>query len=257
MLNVAIKAAKAASELLLDGFAQPNFADVDYKDAENIVTKTDKASEKSIISILSAAFPDHSIFSEEMGMLDKNSPYLWIVDPLDGTTNFSRKIPHFDISICLLKNNKPEVGVMLEPLTGDMYSAAAGQGATLNDKSISVNGAEELMKVVMALERGSNRPQKIRFSKIISHMINNVRSVRDFGSGPLGFCYVTSGKLDAFTSNGCHRHDFAAGALIAKEAGALVTDFMNTPLDWSNEVSDVLATNPKLHAQFIGLLKDL
>jgi len=252
MLSQAIKAAKKAGKYIKEHYNTEY--QISYKDAHNVVSEVDIAAEKIILEYLQEKFPNHSFFSEEKGMIDNGSDYLWIIDPLDGTTNFIHNFPYFCISIALAYKGKPLLGVIYQPLTQELYSAQLGKGAFLNNKPIRVNNLPTLDKAVGLIMRGADTVQKERSAKIFRLISTNLRTVRILGS-VVSICSVASGQFDLMVVNGSLFYDYAAAALIAQEAGATVTDFHGNP--WKilkEERADLLIANPNLHKQFLPKL---
>lgn len=254
MIDIAISAAKQAGDLLRQAYNQSGFTHYTYKDASQIVSEVDVASEKCILGILQALFPDHSYFSEESGLTRQESAYYWVIDPLDGTTNFTRKLPHFNVSIALLKDNKPALAVVYHPLIDELYAAEFGKGAFLNGSKIRLSDVEEMSKSVVSIGRGASPEARKVAAKSFELLAPNVRSIRDFGATALDLSYLAAGKFDAHVNNSCNLYDCAAGNLIAIEAGACLTDFAGQPFDWNKEVSDILVTTPQLQKQYLDIL---
>lgn len=251
-LHTASLAAKSAGEILRKNFYRGSHA-VSYKDAYNIVSESDKVAEGEILRVLEAEFPDHTIFSEERGLTDKKSLYHWFVDPLDGTTNFVQGFAHFNVSIGLFFDKKPLVGVVYDPISDELFSGVAGAGAFCNGRPIRVSERGTLKQVVILLNRGGSKEEKLRSGKIFGELTRYVRSVRILGAAAMDLCYVAIGKFDALVANGCEPHDCAAGNLIAQEAGARVSDFSGKPVGMVR--SDLLVANPRLHPALIEILQ--
>jgi len=253
-LTVAQDAAKQAGAVLMEHYAQNITSE--YKGPNDIVTAADLAAEKAIITVLEQAFPTHSIYSEETGSVARNSDYTWIIDPLDGTTNFTCGIARFSVAIALQKVDALEVAVVYNPLTEQLYSAQAGQGAFYNGEPLSVDGhTTDLQKAVITMSRGTSPEEKKRHGQLYARMLPAVRSIRVLNSAALDGVGVASGRLVAHINNGCNYYDYAAPALIAQEAGALVTTFTNEPLAMDpSQPSDVLIAPPALHAELVALL---
>jgi myo-inositol-1(or 4)-monophosphatase len=257
MLKTAIKAAKAAGQIIEDNFQSDTSQS--YKNPEHIVTKTDLAAEKAIIDIIQEKYPNHSFFSEEAGAIKKESEYTWVIDPLDGTTNFIHHIKFFSVSIALVHNNSIQLGVVFSPLTNELFTAQANKGSQLNDQTIHVSKLEDINKAVVFLGRNALSEKADHFgSSIFHHTAQKTRTQRILGSAALETCYTACGRFDAQIINNCNFYDAAAGAIIAQEAGAKVTNFSNQP--WQPPIDgsqDLLIANPSLHPQFTSFLKDL
>lgn len=255
MLSQAIKAAKKAGEFLKTSFTTEHT--LSYKDAHNIVTEADTASEKIILGVLQTSFPDHSFFSEEAGLIDNNSEYLWIIDPLDGTTNFSRQFGHFGVSIALTYQHKLLLGVVAKPLTGDIVSAQVGKGAFLNKQEISVNNESALKKSVVLLGGGNHPEERKRFATIYTALQPHIRTFRAYGSIAIDGTAVAQGLFEAVVMNGANFYDCAAVVVIASEAGAVVSDFKGNSWSSAASRSDILVANPSLHAKLLSLTTNL
>lgn len=254
-LSTAITAAKKAGFFIKESYRGEYRSS--YKDPHNIVTEVDIGAENIILDILQKAFPDHSFFSEERGMINNHSKYLWIIDPLDGTTNFTHHFPHFCISIGLAHLNEPSLGVVYHPIRDELFSASRGKGATRNGTRLRVTSQKTLEKAVVLINRGSERKEKLRHGAIVNLMTHHLRSIRIFGATAVDLCYVASGTFDALLVNGCRFYDCAAGNLIAEESGALVTDFSGKP--WKpdeKKTRDILVANPLLHKKLLTILKN-
>jgi myo-inositol-1(or 4)-monophosphatase len=255
MLDAAIAAARAAGQIILKN--QNVLAKVTYKDKHNIATNTDTQAEKAVLKILRDRFPDHAFFSEERGKNETSSEYLWIIDPLDGTTNFVHHVGHSSVSIALIHQEKVELAVILNPFTEELFTAQRGSGALLNNQPIKPSTTANLATSVISLGRGASERGKMRHITIAQTVIPRTRSMRILGSTALDICYTACGRFDAHINNDCMFYDCAAGNLIAEEAGATVSDFRGTPWTKQSEGSkDVLVTNPTLHKKFIALLTE-
>lgn len=257
MLNQAIKAAQKAGDFLKSSFRRNHTIRYKHKDGLTVVTEADTASEKIILDILQDAFAGHSFFSEEAGFIDNDSDYLWIIDPLDGTTNFSRNFGHFGVSIALRYQKKLLLGVLGNPLTGDIASAQMGKGAFLNGKPIHVATADDLKQSVVLLGRSSTAAEKKRFATVYSALCNHTRTFRALGSIAVDGIAAAKGDFEAIVMNGANLYDVAASAIIAQEAGASVTDFNGNPWDATKECSDFIVANPFLNKTLTSLLKDV
>ncbi len=255
MLEVAIKAAKKAGAFIKENYKNENL--VSYKDPHNIVSEVDVEAESLILYTLQKAFPRHSFFSEEKGMIDNRSDYLWIIDPLDGTTNFTHHFPHFCVSIALTHKGEAMLGVIYQPMQNELFAAQKGKGSSLNGNHLTINNGVALEKTVLIINRGASKKEKLRHGDMVKLMSDYSRSIRVFGSTALDLCYVASGKFDVFMQNGCMAYDCAAGGLIAKEAGAFISDFSGNPWRIDMEkANDVLVAPPPLHKKLLAILKN-
>lgn len=219
-----VKALREAGQILQSAFGTIEKT-LDKQDQSNIVTEADIASEKKIIEVLEKDYPEYSILAEESGYINKGSLYTWIIDPLDGTSNFASRIPWYGVIITLLKNNCPvETGILL-PYFDEMYLASEGRGATLNGKPIHVCNEVSMKKILFSYCLDySEIPGKTAFeSRIIKELVQNIRNLRSTNS-VTDFCYVADGRLGGCINQTTKAWDIAGPLLLLKEAGAKVTD---------------------------------
>lgn len=250
--QVAIVAAYKAAAILQSRFG--NISRIRKKDAVEIVTEADTESEREIISAIQAKFPQHSILSEECGLKDGNSEFRWVIDPLDGTVNFAHQVPIFCISIALTYRDDIVLGVVLNPVDGQLYTALRGQGAYLNGRPIRISTATAVSESLLV----TGFPYHIQevFEPVISRYGNCLkiaRGLRRLGSAALDLCYVACGSFEGFWEQNLKPWDTAAGALIAAEAGATVTTFSNQPYKLGDQ--EILVTNGHIHYEMIALLE--
>ncbi len=224
------------------------------KGAIDLLTEADTGSESIIIKTIRENFPDHSILAEESGEIKQNPEYEWIIDPLDGTTNFAHGLNHYAISIAFAINKKIVVGIVFNPEADELFTATAGKGATLNGHPIKVSAVESISESLLVTGFPYN------FKDILatvltrfSNCLQAAQGIRRFGSAALDLCYVACGRFEGFWEQNLQPWDTAAGHLIAKEAGAVITDFSNQP--FAIEKKEILATNDKIHHQMLSLLK--
>jgi len=249
-LEVAIKAAKEAGEILKENFNNTN--PVTFKDEGGSLTKIDTLSETKIVSILKENFPNHSINAEESGLKQKNSKFLWLVDPIDGTSNFAAQIPLFVVSIALSQSNIFQLGVIYEPLFNNLYVSEKNEGSKLNGNKSSVNDVNTLAKSIVSYGRAPS--SKDEFLKIFTKLEKKTRTQRVLGSMMLELCYVAVGKIEATILLKPYPWDLAAGALLIEEAGGKVTDFEGN--SWSPGSERILATNGRIHDELVDILKE-
>ncbi|MCD6585702.1 MAG: inositol monophosphatase [Desulfobacteraceae bacterium] len=224
-----------------------NLTSVDKKGPIDLVTEADIASEKNIIKTIRSRFPDHEIFAEESGLnKTADSTCQWIIDPLDGTTNFAHQIPVFAVSIAFAVNNEIKVGIVLNPVSGELFTAVRGQGSTLNGKSIRVSEEKNISDSLLATGFPYDVKQLIDpVMRRFKHCIIVSRGIRRLGSAALDLCFVACGRVEGFWEENLKPWDTAAGWLIAEEAGALVTDFSGVPFSLNKK--EILATNRHIH----------
>ncbi len=249
--NVAVTAAYRGGEVLHSYLGK--VPQVAKKAAIDLVTEADLLAERAIIDTLHKRFPEHAILAEESGLHNRSDSYRWLVDPLGGTTNFTRQIPFFSISIALSVNGKVELGVVLNPTDGKLFTAVHGRGADLNGKPIRVSDTAIMADSLLATGFPYNFKESLemimtRFTSCLSAALG----IRRLGSAALNLCYVACGRLDGFWQQNLQPWDTAAGMLIAREAGAGVTDFQGSPFDVEKKA--ILATNGRIHHQMIQLL---
>lgn len=255
MINDLIEISKQAGKLIKEGFGKN--LEINYKTNEiNLVTQIDKASEKLIIDFIKNKFPSHSILAEEGGGVKNDSEYLWVVDPLDGTTNFTHGLPIFAVSIGVQKNNKTIAGVVFDVMRNVIYSAELGSGAFANSNKLKVTDTEKLNHSLLV----SGFPYNIAenpdhaFERFVA-LTKKSRGVRRLGSAAIDFCYLASGVFDGFWEVNLHPWDICAGKLIVEEAGGLVTDFEGKQIDIYSK--KILCTNNKIHNQIMSVMNEL
>lgn len=213
----------------------------------DLVTEADKLSEEKIIEIIKKDCPSHAILSEEAGFLSsEKDEFLWVIDPLDGTTNYTHQFPFVAVSIALLYRRIPIVGVVYNPILEELFCAAKTFGAFLNEKKICVSETSELSNSLLVTGFPYDRRENLdnNFQEFIQ-LTNLTQGVRRIGAASLDLAYVASGKLDGFWEKGLKPWDMAAGALLVEEARGKVSSYDNTPLDLM--ASKILASNGKLH----------
>jgi myo-inositol-1(or 4)-monophosphatase len=250
--QVAITAAYQAAEKVRSKFG--SISRVRKKDAVEIVTEADTDSENEIISVIRARYPEHAILSEESGLTDTGGDFRWIIDPLDGTVNFAHQVPIFCISIALTYGDDILLGVVLNPLDGELYTALSGQGAYLNNHPIQVSSVSEISESLLV--SGFPYHMDEEFESITARWNSCLRAsqaVRRLGSAALDICYVACGRFEAFWEQLLKPWDTAAGALIAAEAGASVTTFAGRPFKLDDR--EILVANGHIHKEMIELLK--
>ncbi len=228
---------------------------ISYKGRVNLVTDVDNKCESLILKRIKKAYPEHRILSEESGKSGANkSGYLWLIDPLDGTTNYVHGFNFFCVSIALMRDDVPIAGAVYDPMRDELFFAAKERGAFLNRKRIKVSGVSKLDKALLTTgfpyRFGNAMRQNI--DNFVKFMMKS-QAVRRPGSAALDLCYVASGRFDGFWEMELHPWDTAAGVLIVKEAGGEVSNFKNelyTPF-----MNQILATNKRLHKKMLGILK--
>lgn len=251
MKNFITSLAKKAGKELLKNFQKDQ--GVRFKDKHNIVTKADLLAEKIIISAIKKKFPGHSILSEERGLKKKSKNYLWIIDPLDGTTNYVLKNPLFAINIALVQNQELQLGLVYIPVFEEVFWAERKKGATLNNKKIKVSQIKNLKYAFLTYCHGYQKRSIQQITKIYQAFKLNYFDLRQLGSAGIELCWVACGRTDAYLAPGLNLWDAAAGTLIVREAGGKVTDFSGN--DWVINSVDLVATNSLIHKKLLKAIK--
>lgn len=251
--KISIESVKGAGKLLMDNLDKVKIAS--FKARSDIATEIDIKSEKLITDKIKKNFPSHSILSEEKGLVEKDSKYIWIVDPIDGTINYYHASAPFRIGICLLKDKKPIISTIYNPIKDELYLAERGEGAMLNDKGIIVNDNFELKNSVVMTHLSSKKEARTRTIPALENIFSKTMHMRMFGCGLAAMCYIASGKFDIFFNVKTYPWDILPGTLLVEEAGGTVTDIKGGKINY--ESTSVLATNGKVHDQILKLLEDI
>ncbi|MFB9133352.1 inositol-1-monophosphatase [Vibrio sp. AK197] len=227
MLNIAIRAARKAGNHIAKSLENAEKIESVQKGSNDFVTNVDKEAEAIIINTIKQSYPEHSVVAEENGLIEgKDNDVQWIIDPLDGTTNFIKGLPHFSVSIAVRIKGKTEVACVYDPMLNELFTAQRGAGAQLNSARIRVKPLKDLQGTVLATGFPFKQKQHSEsYLKIISALFVDCADFRRTGSAALDLCYVAAGRVDGYFELGLKPWDLAAGELIAREAGALVTDF--------------------------------
>ena len=246
------EAARKAGQLLKENISKSD--EIFYKGAVDLVTPFDTKAQRTILDHLSSFFPDHGYLAEEGLSQNKGAEMRWIIDPLDGTTNYAHHFPVFTISIALERRSEIILGLVYDPMREEMFSALKGKGAFLNDKKISVSDIDELDKSLLAT--GFPYDVRVNQENNVSHFNNFIiraQGIRRCGSAAMDLCYVACGRFDGFWELKLKPWDVAAGTLIVQEAGGQVSDFRGG--EFSIFGSEVLATNGAIHQQMVDILE--
>lgn len=255
MLNTAIKAARRAGTVIIRALPDIDRLTIEIKGRHDFVSEVDRRSEEVIVETIRSAYPDHAILAEEGGATAGND-WEWIIDPLDGTTNFLHGFPQFAVSIGLRCKGRLEQAVVFDPLRDELFTASRGEGAQLNDRRIRVSRVAELDNALL----GTGFPFRqtdsvIQWVTMFRQFAQSTSGIRRAGSAALDLAYVACGRLDGFWETGLKPWDMAAGALLIREAGGLTSDLFTEgdPLASGN----ILAANPRIYSLMRHALSDL
>lgn len=217
-------------------------------------TKADTESEKAILQVITNRFPDFNILSEETGLIDNKSEYTFVIDPLDGSNNFVLGIPNFSISIGLLKGEKVVVGVIHLPVLNHTYHAQERQGSFLDKKRLHVNKESNIKKVTVSYTCGYVNSSE--YTERLKHKLNElgIKRMLEYWSPAVEFCLIASGKMEAIINNKIEIYDYTAGKIIAREAGALITDFDGKPENSDKENAFLVSNGTKIHQQLLEVI---
>ncbi|NTS75462.1 inositol-1-monophosphatase [Catenovulum sp. SM1970] len=228
MLTIAVRAARKAGHIIARGFSELDLVKTTNKSENDYVTNIDHAAEAAIIEVIKTSYPEHSFVGEEGGeQTGKRTDYQWVIDPLDGTTNFVRGVPHFAVSIALRVKGKTELGVVYDPIRDELFTACRGKGAQLDEFRIRVASAKDLNGTLLAtgfpFKYKSHTPA---YLETFNALFQFTADIRRAGSAALDLAYVAAGRVDGYWELGLKPWDTAAGELIVREAGGVVTDFV-------------------------------
>jgi len=254
-INIMVKACRKAAKILIRDFGEIEKLQVSLKGPGDYVTASDKKVEKIIIEELLKARPNYSILSEEIGEINKDESFRWIIDPIDGTSNFLHGIPHFAISIGLEHNKEIICGIIYDPIKDEMFVAEKGNGSYMNNQRIRVS-ARKILKECIIFSGGpkyksENKELSFQEYKKFSSKVHT--AIRKFGSASLDMAYVASGRCDGFWQRDLNYWDIAAGIILVKESGGFVTDFSGENEYIQNKT--ILVTNAKINNEMIEILK--
>ena len=253
LFDFAVSMAQEAGRLLRDRLGSR--IDITHKGAINIVTDVDLASEQLIRDRIATHYPRHEVLAEEGGLAESPSDYRWVIDPLDGTTNYAHGLPIFCVSIALEYQGETVLGVVYDPMREELFTAERQGGAALNNRPIRVSSTADLIQSLVS----TGFPYDIKTSTLtnLDHWANfamNAQALRRIGSAALDLCYVACGRFDGFWELSLSPWDMAAGALIVVEAGGRVTDFQGN--HFSNYTPEVVASNGPIHGRMLEILAE-
>ncbi|RCU48780.1 MULTISPECIES: inositol-1-monophosphatase [Corallincola] len=246
MLNIAVRAARSAGNIICRAYEQLDLVEAEQKSSNDFVTNVDREAEAAIVHAILKAYPDHQIIGEESGIHGSaDSDYQWIIDPLDGTTNFLRGVPHFSVSIALKVKGSLDQALVFDPMRNELFTASRGAGAQLNGYRLRCSNAKELTGTLLATGFPFKQKHYLEnYLNIFTTFFNQAADIRRAGSAALDLAYVAAGRYDGFWEIGLKPWDTAAGELLVKEAGGLVLDF--TGGHNHVESGNVVAGSPKV-----------
>ena len=250
MLQTAIEAARRAGSLIAERY--PGERNVRSKGYRDVITEVDLAAEQIVIDLVRQRFPDHTIVSEEAGGHLSDSGYTWVIDPLDGTTNYSRRIPICSVSIGVLASGEPLLGVVYDPLRDEMFVGERGNGASVNGRPIHASDRTQLGQSVIGFDWGHADEDRQQVIAILNRVAPLCATVRGLGSAALALAYVAAGWLDAYVNLALKPWDSAAAMVLIAQAGGQCTTIEGAPFQVSTP--DCLATNGRLHAQILAAI---
>ncbi|HZX28085.1 MAG TPA: inositol monophosphatase family protein [Telluria sp.] len=256
MLNTAVKAARRAATIINRATFDPDRIVVTEKQHNDFVTDVDTAAEQAIMEVLSKAYPDHKFLAEESGPsagLNDETEFCWIIDPLDGTTNFMHGFPQYCVSIALAQRGVVTQALVYDPVRNDLFTASKGGGAFLNDKRIRVTRNDRLANALVASGHGPGPAAAEDYMKMYGALAPRCQAIRKAGAAALDLANVAAGRCDAFFEKNLKPWDVAAGALLVSEAGGIVGEF-NGESEFMKDGATILAGNPKVFAQMVPVL---
>ena len=253
MINIAVRAARSAGRILMRYYEHTESLQIDQKGRNDFVSEVDRQAEQAVIHELRSKYPSHAILGEESGS-HKGDDFQWVIDPLDGTTNYLHGVPQFSVSIALKHKGQLEHGLVYDPLREEMFTASRGGGARLNDRRLRVSQQLGLEGALL----GTGFPFRDQrflpeYLKMLEALIKDTSGVRRPGSAALDFAYVAAGRTDGFWELGLSQWDFAAGALLVREAGGVVSDIAGG--DRFLETGNVVAGGFKVHKAILREIK--
>lgn len=254
MLNIAVRAARNAGKVIIRSMEQMDKVEVESKGSSDFVTSVDIAAEQTIIETIRKSYPEHTIIGEESGVLTGSDDNVqWVIDPLDGTTNFIKGIPHFAVSIAIKVKGKLDQAVVFDPIRGELFTASRGKGAQLNGTRIRVTAQKDLSGTILATGFPFKHKQHSNaYMAMFSSLFQKTSDMRRAGSASLDLAYVAAGRVDGFFEIGLKPWDTAAGELLVIEAGGLVTDFAGGHNHTKS--GNIVASNSRLLKE---ILKDI
>lgn len=253
LVNIAVRAARSAGDIIVRNMDRLDRIKIVTKQNNDFVSNVDHMAEQAIITTIKQSYPDHGILAEESGTQDESSEYQWIIDPLDGTTNYLHGFPQFAVSIALQHKGKLELGVIYDPLSQELFVASRGNGATLNDRKIRVSSHKGLDNALL----GTGFPYYDQsyldtYLETMKALMQRTAGLRRPGSAALDLAWLAAGRIDGFWEFNLKPWDIAAGALIVREAGGIVSDFINA--DGYLVTGDIIAAAPKVYPEMMKII---
>jgi len=250
LLNIAIRAARSAGDFIVRKMNKLPELHIETKAPNDYVTEVDRQAEERIIDTLIKAYPNHGILGEESGEIEGSEDYRWIIDPLDGTTNYLHGFPHFSVSIACQHKGKLEHAVIYDPIKQELFTASRGDGATLNNRRMRVTAIKTTQGALLATGFPfKHRDQLETFTTQFKTFFATASDIRRAGSAALDLAYVAAGRLDGYWEAGLQSWDIAAGALIVREAGGIVGDYSGDEKYLDN--GEIIAGNPRIYGEML------
>jgi len=250
LLNIAIRAARSAGDHIVRKMSKLSDIKIETKSPNDYVSEVDRQAEERIIETLLKAYPDHSILAEESGKIEGSEDYRWIIDPLDGTTNYLHGFPHFSVSIACQHKGRLEHAVIYDPIKQELFAASRGDGATLNNRRIRVTTIKTTQGALLATGFPfKHRDQLETFNTQFKTFFATASDIRRAGSAALDLAYVAAGRLDGYWEAGLQSWDLAAGALIVREAGGIVGDYNGD--ERYLDKGEIIAGNPRIYGEML------
>lgn len=251
MLNTAVRAARRAASVIQRASNNLDHIQPERKGHNDFVSEVDRAAERAIIDILLEAYPKHAILAEESGMHGK-SDYVWLVDPLDGTTNFLHGLPGYTVSIALQHLGVVTQAVVYDPVRNELFTATRGVGAFVNDRRMRISKTRELSDALICID--ADYTESASYTKMLHKVNQQCVGMRCLGSAALSLAYVAGGRFDAFFECGLKSYDIAAGSLLVQEAGGLVTDIHGE--EGYLQSGDIVAGTPRVFGQLLKTINE-
>ncbi|MFY3758252.1 inositol-1-monophosphatase, partial [Escherichia coli] len=256
MLTIAVRAARKAGNLIAKNYETPDAVEASQKGSNDFVTNVDRDAEHLIIDVIRKSYPQHTIISEERGeLIGEDRDVQWVIDPLDGTANFIKRFPHFSVSIAVRIKGRTEVAVVYDPMRNELFTATRGQGAQLNGYRLRGTTAKDLDGTILATGFPFKAKQHApAYINLVGKLFTQCADFRRTGSAALDLAYVAAGRVDGFFEIGLKPWDFAAGELLVREAGGVVTDFVGGHNYFSS--GNVVAGNPRVVKALLGTMRE-